>query len=51
MIARRVGKKVVLEPADGWSKEFLACLGAWKEDIPRPAQKPIAKKRNPLDRS
>ena len=51
VIARRVGKKVILEPADGWSEGFLACLGAWKEDIPRPAQKSIAKKRNPLDQS
>ena len=51
VIARRVGKKVILEPADGWSEEFLACLGAWKEDIPRPAQRSMAKKRNPLDPS
>jgi hypothetical protein len=25
-----------LEPADSWSVEFLAVLGAWDEDIPRP---------------
>ena len=34
VLARRVGKQVILEPADEWSPEFLACLGAWKEDIP-----------------
>ena len=51
VIARRVGKKVILEPADSWSEEFLGCLGGWKEDIPRPAQKPIGSKKNPLDPS
>jgi antitoxin VapB len=51
VIARRVGKKVILEPVDAWSDEFLGCLGAWKGDIPRPAQKPIGSKRNPLDPS
>jgi antitoxin VapB len=51
VIARRVGRKVILEPADSWSEEFLGCLGAWKEDIPRPAQKPIGSKKNPLDPS
>ena len=50
VIARRVGKKGHFWslPTDGL-EDFLACLGAWKEDIPRPAQKSIAKKRNPLD--
>ena len=51
VIARRVGKKVILEPADSWSEEFLGCLGAWKEDIPRPTQRPIGSKKNPLDPS
>ena len=49
VIVRRVGKKVILEPADTWSEEFLDCLGAWQEDIPRPPQKPIGSKKNPLD--
>jgi antitoxin VapB len=48
VIVRRVGKKVILEPADAWSEEFLACLGAWKEDMPRPPQKAIGSKKNPL---
>ena len=51
VIVRRVGKQVILEPADEWSEEFLSCLGGWKEDIPRPAQRSIAKKKNPLDQS
>jgi antitoxin VapB len=51
VIVRRVGKKVILEPADTWSEEFLECLGAWREDIPRPAQRPIGGKKNPFDPS
>jgi antitoxin VapB len=51
VIVRRVGKKVILEPADTWSEEFLECLGAWREDIPRPVQRPIGRKKNPLDRT
>ena len=49
VIVRRVGKKVILEPADAWSDEFLDCLGAWKDDISRPPRKTIGGKKNPLD--
>jgi antitoxin VapB len=49
VIVRKVGKQVILEPADEWPADFLACLGAWTEDIPRPASSKIAKKRNPFD--
>lgn len=48
VIVHRVGKQVVLEPADEWPKEFLKCLGAWKEDIPRPRTNEISKKKNPF---
>jgi len=51
VIVRRVGKQVILEPADEWSAEFLACLGSWKEDIPRPPARNIGGKRDPFDRS
>lgn len=37
VLVRRVGNQVILEPADEWSAAFLDCLGAWSEDIPRPA--------------
>ncbi len=33
---RRVGRQVILEPADDWSEEFRECLGAWQEPIERP---------------
>lgn len=49
VIARRVGRKVILEPADVWSDDFLACLGAWTDDIPRPAQKQIKHKKSPFN--
>jgi antitoxin VapB len=51
VLVRRVGKQVILEPADEWSADFLACLGAWKDDIPRPPAKAIGSKRGPFDRS
>ncbi len=48
LVARREGKRVVLEPADEWSKAFLGCLGGWDNDLPRPQQEPIGKLRNPF---
>lgn len=33
--ARREGRRVILEPVDEWSSEFLATLGAWDEPIDR----------------
>jgi antitoxin VapB len=33
VVVRRVGKKVILEPADEWSTEFLEALGSWSEEI------------------
>jgi antitoxin VapB len=49
LVVRRVGRKVILEPADDWSPEFLACLGAWNEEIPRPRAKAITTRKNPLE--
>jgi antitoxin VapB len=48
VLVRRVGRQVVLEPADEWSAEFLACLGAWKEEIDRPVSEPIGTRRDPF---
>src|SRR5690606_31346339 len=33
---RRVGRQVIVEPADEWTPEFLACLGAWDEERSAP---------------
>lgn len=39
VLARREGRRVILEPLDEWPDTFRACLGAWPDDIPRPKQK------------
>ena len=51
VVVRRRGRQVILEPADEWSAEFLACLGAWQEDIPRPARRTVGSRRNPFEPS
>ena len=48
VLVRREGRRVILEPADEWSEAFRGCLGAWSEDIPRPAQKQITDLRDPF---
>jgi virulence-associated protein VagC len=48
VLVRRVGRKVILEPVDEWSKEFLACLGLLSEGIPRPNSPPITTLRDPF---
>lgn len=48
VIARRVGRTVVLEPADEWSPEFLAALGSISEDIERPEGELITEKKDPF---
>lgn len=49
VVVRRSGRRVILEPADEWSPEFLAALNSWDEEIDRPEQQPLSKKRNPFD--
>jgi antitoxin VapB len=48
VLVRREGRRVILEPADEWSNKFRACLGAWRDEIPRPVQRPVRDLRNPL---
>lgn len=48
VVARKVGRKVVLEPADEWSAGFMNVLGAWSEDIERPPSRKIARKKDPF---
>ena len=47
VLARRDGRRVVLEPVDEWPEEFLACLGAWDEPIERP--KAVLTLRDPFE--
>ena len=49
VLVRRVGRRVILEPADEWSSEFLEALGAWNEQIDRPRQRPISKLKDPFE--
>lgn len=48
VLVRRVGRRVILEPADEWSSEFVDALGAWNEPIERPRAKQISKKKDPF---
>jgi antitoxin VapB len=48
VVVRKVGHRVVLEPVDSWSPEFLRCIGAWQGDIPRPKGNSIRRLRDPF---
>jgi antitoxin VapB len=48
VLVRRVGRKVILEPADEWSADFREALGAWDEDIERPVSKPVSTRKDPF---
>ncbi len=48
VLVRREGRRVILEPADEWSDKFRACLGGWRDEIPRPAQRLVRDLRNPF---
>jgi antitoxin VapB len=47
VVVRKVGRSVILEPVDDWPKEFLACIGAWHGELPRP-EEPIGEARDPF---
>jgi antitoxin VapB len=49
VMVHREGRAVVIEPVDEWPDEFRACLGAWRDDIPRPKQRRLPRARNPFD--
>jgi antitoxin VapB len=49
VLVYREGRRVILEPADEWSDEFLASLGSWQEDIPRLKQEQTSDMKNPFD--
>lgn len=51
VVVRRVGRQVILEPVDEWSPEFLAALGAWGDEIPRPASATVGGRRDPFEAS
>ncbi|HYC62539.1 MAG TPA: hypothetical protein VEK79_23515 [Thermoanaerobaculia bacterium] len=47
---RKEGPRVILEPAEEWSAEFIATFGSWNEEIERPPQTPITDARNPFEK-
>ena len=49
VVVRKVGRRVVLEPVDAWPQKFLACMGAWPEELPRPKDAPIRSLRDPFE--
>jgi virulence-associated protein VagC len=48
VVARRVGRTVVLEPPDEWGDDSIAALGAWDDGIERPRSRKTSKKRGPF---
>jgi len=48
VLVRREGRRVILEVVDEWSDAFLACLGAWSEEIRRPKQRAVRELRDPF---
>jgi len=46
---RKVGRRVILEPADEWPPDFLETLGSWKEDIELPPSRPVTKLKDPFE--
>ncbi len=49
VLAHRVGRRVILEPADEWTPKFLETLGAWKQQIERPRSRPLSKMKDPFE--
>jgi antitoxin VapB len=48
VIVRKVGQRVILEPVDVWPQAFIACIGAWSGDVPRPKQQSISDVEDPF---
>ena len=48
VVVRREGFRVILEPVDAWSQEFLNCLGKWSEEIDRPEQRQLRDLKDPF---
>jgi Virulence-associated protein and related proteins len=48
VVVRRAGRRVILEPADEWTSDFVDALSSWSEEIERPKRRAIARKKDPL---
>jgi antitoxin VapB len=49
VVVRREGRRVILEPVDEWPAAFLRCLGAWSEDLERPAGPRVRDLKDPFE--
>ena len=49
LLVHRVGRCVILEPADEWSAAFRQALGAWRGEIQRPRSGKISKLKDPFE--
>ena len=49
VLVKRIGRRVILEPVEAWSDEFLKSLGSLSGNVARPKQAPLAKLRDPFD--
>ena len=49
VVVRKVGRKVILEPADEWPPEFINALGSLEEPLERPPSRSIADKKDPFE--
>ena len=48
VLVRRDGQRVILESLDVWPTSFGRALGAWREEIERPAQTKVADLRDAI---
>jgi antitoxin VapB len=48
VVVRKVGQRVILEPVNTWPPAFLACVGAWQGEIPRPKDASVRKVKDPF---
>ena len=49
VLVHRDGQRVIVEPIDEWSEQFLSILGQWREPIERPQQPTLDELRDPLE--
>jgi antitoxin VapB len=48
VVVRKEGQRVVLEPVDTWPPSFLACIGGWQGEIPRPKDDSVRTIKDPF---
>jgi antitoxin VapB len=49
VVVHREGRRVILEPVDEWPASFQRCLGAWSDEIERPASTRVRDMTDPFE--